>query len=115
MNGDGVPVTKDIYANARENDLATGTKVGVLTASYDIGNKKVTITYKMDKDTDLTLSETHLYVGADDVTTASPGQYAYQHEGLDNADEDSYVVLLGGTPPPAQVNIVAHAVVCKDK
>ncbi|MCI5157843.1 MAG: hypothetical protein D3906_05270 [Candidatus Electrothrix sp. AUS1_2] len=104
--GPGQNLTKPIYAGAGQNDTSKGTKVGDLTIEYK--ETTVTVKYTMTAD-DIIMKETHLYVGDESVTTAAPGQYGLQNEGLINATTDSYTVTVSGTKP---VKVVAHAVTC---
>ncbi len=61
------------------------------------------------------LYETHLYVGTTPPSTPAPGQFPYQHEDLDGALGDGYVVPLAdlGVAAGDDLFIAAHGVVCQ--
>ncbi len=97
----------EIWAGAAQCDLSKGTLVGNLTIDYD--GSTATVTYTMDAGWKMT--NTQLYVGSDPLPidkkgdyTVAPGQYPYQHTGID-ATSDTYTeVGLSG-----DIYVVAHA------
>lgn len=93
-----------IYAGAGQNDVTKGTLAGYLQVSYS--GSQVNVEYTTVAP--FTMRETHLYVGANHITTAAPGQFGNIHEGLNDVERDSYVVAIATNP----IYIVAHAVVC---
>ncbi len=102
----GQTLTQPLYVAAVNNDLSRAESAGVLTVTY--AEDKVTVTFTMAKE--FTMQETHLYVGAGNVTTTLPSEYPLFHEGLKHALVDSYEVKVSGEA--ASLNIVAQAVVC---
>jgi hypothetical protein len=106
----------DLYAGAGQCDTNKGTKVGTLSVSYS--NGIATVKYQMAGKNPVTgmnytLTETHLYVGAEALPrdkqgefTVAPGQYPYINPEI-NALSRTYTVE--GLSGP--INIVAHATV----
>lgn len=94
----------DLYAGAGQCDIDKGTLVGALGVEYD--GATATLTYHIDEG--FGLEETHLYAAAERQTTLAPGQLGHQHERLDGAFEDSFVVAADADP----LFVAAHAVVC---
>ena len=104
----GATVVQDIWAAAGNNNTSNGSLVGQLTATYNSNTNNVDVTYQMSAGYSMT--ETHLYVGENNITTSAPGQYGNQHENLNNVSTDTYSINMPSAP--AEVKIVAHAVVC---
>ena len=100
-----VYTTYPIYAGAGQNDLAKGIHVGTLHVWLDGGT--VDVVYEMLQG--YMMTETHLYVGDQDIGTAAPGQFGNTHENLD-ATVDAFSVDMNDAE---QIHIVAHAVVCE--
>lgn len=95
-----------IYAGAGQNDISKGTHVGDLYYFYN--GTQVVVTYVMFEG--YVMTETHLYVGHENIRTAAPGQFGNTHENL-TATTDQFVVEV--EQPDVDVYIVAHAVVCE--
>ncbi len=93
-----------LYAGAGGNNLEHGTEVGMLNVHYD--GSTLQVDYELAPE--YTLAETHLYAGADTVTTIAPGQFGNTHEELSGSSDSFTLSELNGEP----LYIVAHAVVC---
>lgn len=102
----GDTLVTQIYTGAGQNDLTKGTYVGDLELSYN--GVDFTATYVMIDG--FVMTETHVYVGHDNIQTGAPGLFGNQHESLE-ATVDEYVI--GVESPGDPVYVVAHAVVCE--
>lgn len=101
----GTRTLKEIYIGAEQNNPNNGTHVGYLYISYSgtvlIVEYYTFIPYYM--------SETNLYVGKSDTTTADPGQFGHSHTLHLGDRTDVYHMPITGDP----IYIVGHAVVCQ--
>lgn len=97
--------TLDIWAGAGQNNLSSGTLVGLLT--IEVSGSDITVTYDMDNG--FTMNETHLYLGDSEPSTIAPGGYGNTHD-LNSATSDSFTVSYSGD---GDFWIIAHAVVCE--
>jgi len=71
------PETFDLYAGAAQNDLSKGEFIGTLTLSWD--GEYVTFTLQLEDG--VTLSEIQIHVDYLQLDTISPGQLGYQAQG----------------------------------
>jgi len=103
---DGEDFEVEIYAGAGQNDISKGTLVGHLLVARD--GELVTVRYQMLDG--FTMNETHLYVGASEISDIAPGTYGNQND-LTNATSDVYSVTVDGADSAKPLYVVAHAVV----
>ncbi|MCI5125000.1 MAG: hypothetical protein D3925_11125, partial [Candidatus Electrothrix sp. AR5] len=96
-----------IYAGAGGNSLEKAVHVGDLHISYQ--EDTLTVSYTLFDD--FMLSETHLYVGDRDVSTAAPGQYGNSHRNLFNAYKDQYEIDVSSYAG-SRLYVVAYAEAC---
>ena len=100
-----------LYAGAAHCNPLPEKKVGKVFVQYH--SSYITVYYQLDPG--YRLEETHLYIGSEPLPTkngsytVAPGQYTYQHTGLDSG-WDWYSV-----PASGPVWMIAHAVVCPDQ
>jgi hypothetical protein len=103
-----LPWETEIWAAAGQNDTTKGSLVGSLLVS-DNGDGSIEVEFMIDSA--YSISESHLFVGADAPTTQAPGQLGHLHENLGDANYDSYTIDLAGL---TSFYLAAHGVVGGD-
>jgi hypothetical protein len=99
----------NLYAAAGQCDTGKGMLVGQVEVNYSSESGTVTVTYTTSGD--ITLTQTHLYVGnasypqKNGKDTVAPGLYGNTHEGL-TTQTDTFTVDATGP-----IYIIAHAIV----
>lgn len=104
------PMTQGVaplYSGAGQNNLSAGTHVGNLVYSHN--GSDFSITYNLFNG--FYLKATHVYLGVNDISTISPGQYGNQHT-LNNMSGDHYIIPLNQNEANQNLNLVTHGEVC---
>lgn len=94
-----------IYTGATQNNPNNGTYVGDLYIAYS--GSVIIVEYNTIPP--YTMSETNLYVGAEETPTADPDQFGHGHVLIPNDPTDAYRFPVTGDP----IYVVAHAMVCQ--
>jgi len=111
---EGTPYTARFWAGAGQNDVTKGTQVGWVYV-WDDG-EYLYISYDLFENHYMTSS--HVYVGDYDdtsdslgMTTAAPGQFPYNHDGLNNVNDYDVPAIDLGDFDTEDLFIAVHGVV----